>query len=253
MVEERVLTDSGSYPLATDRLTKAAAVLKDLRTEINQKRDSHDSSCSALASVVFRARRSIPLAAGAYRKADNPREKLNYARILGVLGDDTGLSMLLEALKGQKTWGKGYGLTSHRETHNTFAEIDRLVTALGFTRSLKALPALVEKLKLLDGRSPLSHVKAICLALPVNRDSSLAGPLAELLDKPGMSGHARPAEYYGLRAEGATPQRRAEFFATAGPGKATFNSVLRPRPGKEEKTCPAPGGWRGPNDVWNGN
>jgi hypothetical protein len=141
-------------------------------------------------------RRSVPLLAAAHGEAKGPSERLGYALILGVLGDEAGLQTLLEAVESRGTWGKGYDMSSKRETANTYAEVDRLVMALGFTGSPRARPALVGKLRLLDARSALSHVKAICMALRVNRDPSLAAPLAELLDKPGMTGHATPAGYY---------------------------------------------------------
>jgi flavin-dependent dehydrogenase len=196
VAEKRVLSDTDSYPLGTERLKEAVAQLKDLKIEINQKRDSHDVTFSALAAVMSHPRQSIPLLATAHANAKEPREMLNYAMVLGVMGDDAGVQTLLEAVERNETWGKGYNLSSARETANTYAELDRLVMALGFTRSAKARPALVRKLKLLDAASDLSHVKAICMALRANRDPSLADPLAELLDKPGMTGHATPADYY---------------------------------------------------------
>ena len=196
VVTKRVLTDTDSYPLSMERLKEAVAQLKDLKIEINQKRDSHDATFPALAAVMSHPRQSIPLLAAAHSNAKESREKLNYALILGVMGDDAGVQTLLEAVEKNEAWGKGYDLSTARETANTFEEVDRLVMALGFTRSPKALPALVKKLKVLDAKSPVSHVKAICMALRMNRDPSLAGPLAELLDKPGMTGYSAPADYY---------------------------------------------------------
>ena len=226
LLEKRVLSDTDSYPLSTERLKEAVAALKELKIEINQKRNSHDRTYSALAAVMSHRRRSIPLLKAAHGGAGGPDEKLNYALILGVLGDDSGLHTLLKAINASKTWGKGYSMSSKRETANTFAKIDRLVIALGFTRNAKARPALVEKLKLLDARSHLSHVKAICIALRMNRDPSLAAALAELLGKPGMTGHAESADYY---RRGAKPQssRRVSKRATTNAGlNAKFREVL---------------------------
>lgn len=226
VVEQRVLSDTDSYPLSISRLKEAVATLKDLRIEINQKRDSHDRTYSALAAVMSHPRRSVPLLAAAHDGANGPHERISYALVLGVLGDGAGLRTLLEAVGKSKTWGEGYNMSSKRETANTFAKVDRLVIALGFTRSAKARPALVEKLKLLDARSPLSHVKAICIALRMNGAPSLAVPLAELLDKPGMSGHAEPADYYRLRA-GRHARGHAPRRATTGNLlNAKFREVL---------------------------
>jgi len=227
VVEARVLTDTDSFPLGRKRLEKAAAALKHLDINIHQKRDSHAPAFSALAAVMAHPRRSIPLLAAAYRSASEPREKLLYALVLGVLGDDTGVATLLETVERHETWGKGYGLTSHRETANTFAAIDRMVIALGLTRSPRAMPALLGKLELLDAGSPLSHVKASCMALRANRDDSLAGPLADLLDKPGMSGHAQPADYYRSRAEPGAPRRVSPRATTGGTPNNLLNAKFK--------------------------
>jgi hypothetical protein len=227
VVEARVLTDTDSYPLSARRLEEAVAALRDLKIEINQKRDSHDPTFSALAAVMSHPRRSVPLLAAALRDAGEPGAKVNYALVLGVLGDETGLATLVEAVERNKAWGRGYGLTSHRETDNTFAEIDRLVMALGFTGSPKALPVLVRKLELLDGRSPLSHVKAICMALRMHRDPSLAGPLADLLDKPGVKGHSEPADYYRPRTERPAPRRASARATTSRQSGNLLNAKFR--------------------------
>ena len=215
VAEKRVLRDTDSYPLSLHRLKEAVAQLKDLKLEINQKRDSYDVTYAALAAVMSDPGKSIPLLATAHANTRIPGEKLNYALILGVMGDATGVQTLLDEVEKNTTWGKGYNMSSARETANTFAEIDRLVMALGFTRSPKALPALVKKLNLLDAESPVSHVKAVGMALRMNRNPSLAGPLAELLAKPGMTGYAVPADYY--RPHKQQSPREMPVRATMGP------------------------------------
>ncbi|MHC4252986.1 MAG: FAD-dependent oxidoreductase [Planctomycetota bacterium] len=225
IAEERVLTDTDSFPLGVERLEEAVAALSGLGLDIKQGRDSHDQTYTALAAVMSHPRRSVPLLAAAYEEARGARERLNYALILGVLGDDTGLQTLLEAIESRETWGKGYDMSSKRETANTYAEVDRLLMALGFTGSPKARPALVRKLKLLDARSPLSHIKAICMALRVNRDRSLAAPLAELLGKPGMTGHVTPSDYY-LPQEPRSPRKIPGRASTRGGLNEKFREVL---------------------------
>jgi len=226
ILEKRVLSDTDSYPLSIARLREAVTILRELKIEIDQKRSSHDRTYSALAAVMSHPRRSIGLLAQAYRRTDEPLQRLNYALILGVLGDDTGLQTLLKAVQESPAWGKGYNMSSKRETANTFAKVDRLVIALGFTRCPKARPALLEKLKLLDARSCLSHIKAICMALRMNREPSLAVPLAKLLDKPGMSGHAEPADYFSDRAERQALRGVPRRATTGSLLNAKFREVL---------------------------
>ena len=68
------------------------------------------------------------------------------------------------------------------------------------------------------------------MALRANRDPSLAGPLADLLAKPGMSGHAESAGYYRPRAQrprpGRVPPRATTDRAADNLLNAKFREVL---------------------------
>ena len=65
-----------------------------------------------------------------------------------------------------------------------------MVLALGNTADRRAVPAILEKLELLDAGTPLSHHRAVALSLERIGDRAAAEPLARLLGKPGMRGHA---------------------------------------------------------------
>ena len=226
IAEPRVLKDTDSYPLSDKRLKEAVAELKDLKIEINQRRDSHDRTYSALAAVMSHPSRSIPLLTRAYSAEKAPGRKLNYALVLGVLGNGAGAETLLKAVRESRTWDKGYNMSSKRETANTFSKIDRLVIALGLTRSPKATPELLDKLKLLKADSALSHVKAVCIALRANRGAALAKPLADLLDKPGMSGHSQAAGYYRATLPRRTPRIITKRATTGDLLNAKFRELL---------------------------
>jgi len=200
-LEDRVLTDRDSFPISSGKLAEAVKTLHSLTIKVHQNR-KHDPTLPALAVVMSNPAESIPLLKQACAKSDDENVRINFARILAVLGDPTGKDTLIKAVRASKGWGDGYGLTSHRETHNSFGEVDRLVIALGFLRTPEAKPLLLEKLDLLTADSDLSHYKAICLALRLNRDRSFAQLLARLLKKKGVSGHVQPLGYYGA-ADGA--------------------------------------------------
>ena len=224
----RVLTDRDSYPLGASTLARNVATLAGLTMEIGHESKKDDATFHALAAVMSHPRKSIPYLKRAYRAAADEKTKITYARVLAVLGDDAGLPTLLRAVSGKSGWGKGYGLTEHRATKNTFVEIDRLVIALGFTRSPEARPVLLEKLALLDADGELSHFKAICLALRLQKHESFARPLAALLDKPKMSGHARDAVYYTERSDGDDPLRVSRRAREGGdPNRNGLNSKFR--------------------------
>jgi len=225
IVEPRVLSDTDSYPLGDRRLKEAVAELKDLKIEINQRRDSHDRTYSALAAVMSHQKKSIPLLARAYAEATEPNEKLNFALVLGVLGDRRGAETLAKAVS-DSPWGRGCNMSSKRETANTFSKVDRLVISLGLTRSPKAIPVLIEKLKRLNAKSALSHVKAACIALRACRDPSLAKPLADLLDKPGVSGHSQAADYHRPADKKKTPLSITKRATTGDLLNAKFKELL---------------------------
>jgi len=226
-LEERVLTDRDSFPIRSGELTEAVKTLHGLTIKVHQNR-KHDSTLPALAAVMSNPAESIPLLREAYAKSDQENVRTNFARILAVLGDPAGKDTLLKAVEASEGWGRGYGLTSHRETHNSFGEVDRLVMALGFLRTPDAKPLLIKKLGLLTAGSDLSHYKAICLALRLNKDKSLAAPLARLLKKKGVSGHVQPLSYYAA-SDGAlnVPERaRTNTSGGSNPLNRKFKELL---------------------------
>jgi hypothetical protein len=134
---------------------------------------------------------ALPLLRKAHDEAVENDRKLVYARILGILGDKAGAPTLLAAVESAKTWDAGFGLTTHRESDNTFSELDRLVIALGFSGAAEGLEAIVGKIGQLNPGSQLSHFIAVALALRhYSSPRNAVGPLTRLLDMPGFSGHA---------------------------------------------------------------
>jgi len=225
-LEERVLTDRDSFPMSKEELRKAVETLRALTIDVHQRR-THDDTLPALAVVMSHPERAVPLLKEAYRKADKPEVKTNFARILAVLGDATGKETLLKAVDDAEDWGKGWDFSSQREHANSFGGVDRLVIALGFLRTPEVRPPLIRKLDALTARSPLSHYKAVCLALRLNKDKSLAQPLARLLSKEGVKGHVQPLDYYAVSGAGGTWQERPRVNAQGGDAlNSKFKEVL---------------------------
>ncbi len=74
---------------------------------------------------------------------------------------------------------------------NAMSPLDVQIVALGRAGDRSAVPAILEKLRLLTAKSEFSHHRAVGLALELLSDPAAAGPLAELLAQPGMSGHVQ--------------------------------------------------------------
>ena len=194
-LEKRVLEDVDSFPLSTNTIQEAVKTLEDLTIDVHQKPE-HDDTHKALAVVISHPKESIPLLKKAYNQISKPAAKLNYARILAILGDQTGKETLVEAVKEAPNWGKGWDYSNQRKYANTFGPVDRIVIALGFLNSTDVHAPLLEKLDQLTLKSPLSHYKAVCLALRMNKDDSLAEPLARFLKEKKLKGHTQALGYY---------------------------------------------------------
>lgn len=194
-LEKRVLTDVDSFPLSQEKIKHAVKELHALTIDVHQKAD-YDDTHSALAVVISHPNQSISLLKEEYAKTSEPKAKLNFARILAILGDQTGKDTLIEAVKKAPDWGDGWDYSNQRKDANTFGPVDRIVIALGYLKSTDIHAPLLKKLNQLTLKSPLSHYKAVCLALRMNKDKSLAEPLARFLKEKNLTGHTEILRYY---------------------------------------------------------
>ncbi|HWI58975.1 MAG TPA: hypothetical protein VNZ22_17250, partial [Bacillota bacterium] len=112
-----------------------------------------------------------------------------YAHILGMMGDGTGAEVLARAVKAS-SWDKGWRYTGMGQFGPSMSPLDSLIIALGRTKSPLALEPVVEKVRQLNAESEFSHIRAIAMALETVGSRAAAQPVAELLRKPGLSGHA---------------------------------------------------------------
>ena len=223
-LEERVLTDTDSFPMDEEAIKAAVKTLHALTIDVHQKRE-HDDTLPALAVVMGNPEQSIPFLKEAFETAGNLETRINFARILAVLGDSSGREVLLEAVNQAPDWGDGWDFSSQREKANSFGNVDRLVIALGFLETPEVQPSLIHKLELLEADSPLSHYKAVCLALRLNKHQLLTEPLAHLLNKPGVKGHIQPLSYYA--ASGGTDEKLSQRHRVNAQGGFELNAKFK--------------------------
>ena len=172
---EGVLSDKDSFPLPDEKIAQAVYNLRDNYKDV--------------AVVLAHAKQALPLLRKAHGEA--PEEsRLIYAHVLGVLGDGAGLPTLLGAVEAAEKLDKGWRYTGMGQFGRNMSELDTYVYALGRIRDKRATAAVLAKLALLEPTAEFSHFRAIALALEQLRDPAAAGPLADLLAKPGMRGHA---------------------------------------------------------------
>ena len=171
---ESVLTDQDSYPLSDEQFAQAVEKLKQGRG----------------ASVIMtEPQRALPLIRQAYQAAESDEHRQIYARALAVLGDDSGLPTLLAQVRAQDQWDEGWNYRGMGQFGAAMSELDNVLVALGHAGNPQAVPVIVDKVRQLDAQQAFSHHRAVGLALELIGDPSACQPLAELLAKPGMTGH----------------------------------------------------------------
>jgi hypothetical protein len=177
---EEVLSHADSFPADDDDLV---AAVESVRGE-----------SEGLALVFAHADRSLPLLREAYQESSG-RDQLAYAKILGMLGDDTGFETLAAAVRKADAWDEppSWKITAdepgYRDVGWSLSKLDNTILALARTGRGDAVPLILDKLKTLTPRSAFSHHRSVALALETLGDSRAAEPLAGLLQQPGMTGH----------------------------------------------------------------
>jgi hypothetical protein len=172
-----VLTEKDSFPLPKERVEQA---VKTVVSDFN-----------GIEVIFAQPERALPLLREAYATADSDQAKLTYAHILGILCDPTGAGTLVEAVQARE-WDKGWRYTGMGQYGPSMSPLDSLIVALGRTGRTEALEPILAKVRQLGPNDALSHHRAVAMALETLANPSAAQPLADLLQKPGMTGHAYP-------------------------------------------------------------
>ncbi|HOC55895.1 MAG TPA: FAD-dependent oxidoreductase [Verrucomicrobiota bacterium] len=171
---ESILGETDSFPLPEERVAEA----------VRRVANDYDGLEIVLAHFGI----AQPLLRQALAAAPE-KDRLIYAHILGMMGDGAGAQVLAEAVRA-RPWDKGWRYTGMGQFGPCMSPLDSLVIALGRTRSPAGLAPILEKASQLDADSEFSHFRAIAMSLETLADKVAARPLAELLRKPGLGGHA---------------------------------------------------------------
>jgi len=190
ILPQEILEQKDSYPIPEE---KVAAAVKSLPGEPEG------------ASVILaRPEVALPLLKEAFQSAGG-EDKLVYAHALAVLGDDSGLDVLMDAVRAHETWDEGWNYRGMGQFGSALSPLDRLIVALGRAGNPRAIGVIVEKAKLLTAESEFSHHRAVGLAIELIGDRQGAQPLAELLTKPNMSGYVIYTVEDARRADQMSP------------------------------------------------
>jgi hypothetical protein len=177
-----VLSDVDSFPLSPEQIAAAVSAIADPAC-------SREQQCRELAVVLAHREQAHPLLKQAFQASEGDA-RLTYARLLGFFGDREVVPVLIDAVENATAWDDKIFQGNMAEYAHLPTPIDALILALGHTRDARGLPAILDKLETLDAQVTLSHHRAVALALEQIGDTAAAEPLARLLNKPGMRGHA---------------------------------------------------------------
>ena len=141
-----------------------------------------------LAIILTHHKRALPMVNKAFRRAIG-KQKLQYARVLGMCGESDGTEILRAELENFSGWDEKIFQGFMADYAHLPTAIDGLILALGNSGDKSVLPVLLKLVDQLDTTVTLSHHRSLALALEKIADPTAAKPLAELLQKPGMQGH----------------------------------------------------------------
>jgi hypothetical protein len=180
-VADSVLHLEDAFPLPDELIHQA---IKDYGKATNPQ-----NAGKPLAIILSHKDKALPLLKIEYAKSTG-KSKLLYAQVLGMCGEKEGLPTLLDELKKFQGWDEKIYQGSMADYAHLPTPVDALILAVGFSGDKSGLPLLLELTEKLDSGVTLSHHRSLALAMEKIADESAAEPLAKLIQKPGMQGHA---------------------------------------------------------------
>ncbi|MDD4103158.1 MAG: FAD-dependent oxidoreductase, partial [Kiritimatiellae bacterium] len=175
ILPEAVLGWKDSFPMPDKKFTEAVALIpKDYQ---------------GLSVVLTDPKRSAPLLKDALRNSNDKDARFKYAHVLAMMGHADGEDLLIDKIQNTD-WDKGWNFRGMGQFNRSVSWVDSYIIALGRAGSAKALPALLNKARVLDSQHEFSHFRAVAMALEAIGDHASAPVLAELLAKEGITGHA---------------------------------------------------------------
>lgn len=201
---ESVLRDADSHPAHAQRV--AAAVRSFISSD-----GSVEERLSQLGIILAGREESLPLLRSAHADSRSEKERRRCAHVLGMLGDATGIETLIAAVRGFEGFDQGDALRPRGDV--AISELDSLIIALGRTRDRRAVPAVIDKLKLVRGDTQLSHIRAVAEALSELGDPAAAETLAWVMTRHQAHVDGKPVTMCGHAIRDV-----AEAARRAGPG-----------------------------------
>ncbi|MCC5831097.1 MAG: FAD-dependent oxidoreductase [Phycisphaeraceae bacterium] len=183
---ERVLSDADSFPIDDARLDEAVA--------------EHWDDYGGLALIFSDPERSVPRLLKALEAPGDADRRERYALILALMDEPAGEPLLREAVTSAH-WDEGWNYRGMGQFGMSLSPLDARIVGLGRVGGAAAWTVLEAKIEQLIQRAreadtlpEFSHCHALTLAFESlwKRHPNPDAPrlLAQLLDMPGITGHA---------------------------------------------------------------
>ncbi|MBA7592360.1 hypothetical protein ES708_34540 [subsurface metagenome] len=160
--------------------------------QIQQATKTVVNDLEGLEILLWDTERSIPVMEDTFHLSQNAEHRLVYARILGMLGNPTGWEVLRQSVDKYEEWDDGWNFRGMGQYGKSISYLDSLIIALGRTKKQEAIPSIIRLAKKLTPESEFSHFHAVSIALETIASHEGAEVLYQLLQMPGVTGHAMP-------------------------------------------------------------
>jgi flavin-dependent dehydrogenase len=164
---ERVLTDKDNFPFSDAKFREAASSLHN--------------NMEGLEILLTDPKRAVPLLKQAFKEKAGTPQQLNYAQTLAILGELTGIDVLMEEINRYGEWDPGWNYTGMGQFGPCMSRLDSLIMALGNTGKKEALPAITMYAKQLKTDSTLSHFRSVCVAFETIGDKTAVPVLKDII------------------------------------------------------------------------
>lgn len=175
---QHVITDVDNYPPPYEKVQEAA---KTVTNNLN-----------GLEIVLWDREKGISALTDRFYLSQSEKDKIVYARILGMVGVSVGWKELTKAIDSYNDWDEGWNFRGMGQFGRSLSYLDSLIIAAGRTRKSEVLPSIFRLMKKLTPESHFSHFRAVAISLETIGNPKAAEPIFELIQMPGVRGHSIP-------------------------------------------------------------
>lgn len=132
---------------------------------------------------------SVPALLEILRDDSDAKRRSDAALILGLMGISDAAPILADMVRARE-WDEGWNYRGMGQFGASMSRLDAEIIALSKTGDPAGRKIVEEKILALDENAAFSHCRAVALAAAELPSPEIAAALVQLLEKPGVQGHA---------------------------------------------------------------